>query len=191
MVLAAAAISIGISVGAPLIVRLYGEQFAPSAPMLAVLIWSEIAIFFGGMFGNALCAAGLERFAVWPMAAGAVLNVGLNIVLIPRWGAMGACWATVISYWGCWTVAFLPFSATHKTLWIGLRRLVPITTIALLLDGALSLVPFSILGRLVLAVVGFSSLACLLGFAQKEDLDLARTIFKTRLGTRAVNEQNA
>jgi len=185
MVLAAAAISVAICVGAPLIVRLYGNQFSASAPLLAVLIWSEMAIFFGGMLGNGLCAASLERFAVYPMVAGAVVNVVLNIFLIPRWGAMGASWATVISYWMCWTVAFLPFRATRDILWTGLRLLVPITTIALLVTGAVFLLPVNDWYRLGMSVVGFASSACILGFARKQDLEFARTIWRTRLGTRA------
>ena len=185
MVLAAAAISVTICVGAPLIVRLYGNQFSASAPLLAVLIWSEMAIFFGSMLGSGLCAAGLERFALWPMAAGAVVNVVLNIFLIPRWGAMGACWATVISYWICWTVAFLPFQATREILWTGLRLLGPITGLALLVTGAVFLLPVNDWYRLGVAVVGFPSLACLVGFARKQDLEFIRTTWRTRLGTRA------
>jgi len=185
MVLAAAAISVATCVAAPLIVRLYGRRFSSSAPLLAVLIWSEMALFFGSMLGNGLVASGLERFAVWPMAAGAVMNVVLNILLIPRWGAMGACWATVISYWMCWTLAFLPFRATREIVWTGLRLLAPITAVALLVSGGVFLLPVNDWYRLGVAVVGFALLACILGFARKQDLEFIRVTWRTRLGARA------
>jgi O-antigen/teichoic acid export membrane protein len=46
----------------------------------------------------------LVRFSLVTHAAGAVLNVALNLVLIPRYGGLGAAAATVASYatasWG-------------------------------------------------------------------------------------------
>ena len=41
--------------------------------------------------------------------AGAVANVGLNLIFIPRWGGVGAAWATLISY----AVAVWGASYTH------------------------------------------------------------------------------
>ncbi len=185
MVLAAAGLSVTICVGArPIVHLLGGAQYSASAPLLSVLIWSEIAIFFGSMLGNALLAAGLQKYTVWPTITGAGLNIVLNLYSIPRWGAMGACWATVISYWACWTIAFLPFREARGTLWAGLRLLAPITTLALAVAGLVFLVPVNDWIRLAIAAVGFVGLACLFGFARKQDLDFLRVAWKTRLGLR-------
>jgi PST family polysaccharide transporter len=185
MVLAAAGLSVTICAGArPIVHLLGGAQFSASAPLLSVLIWSEIAIFFGSMLGNALLAAGLQKYTVWPTIAGAGLNIALNVYFIPRWGAMGACWATVISYWACWTIAFLPFREARGTLWAGLRLLAPITGLALVVAGLVFLAPVNDWIRLAIAAVGFAALACLFGFARKQDLDFLRVAWKSRLGMR-------
>jgi PST family polysaccharide transporter len=186
MVLAAAGISVVVCTGAPTIIRvLYGQQYSASAPLLAVLIWSEMAIFFGTMLGNGLLSAGLQKYGLLPMIAGALVNVGLNIFLIPRRGAMGATWATVISYWMCWTVAFMPFKATRDILWTGLRLLVPITVVGLAVTGAVFLLPVNDWVRMVIAGVGFALLTTTTGLARKGDLHFIHTAWRTRLGLRA------
>ncbi|MDD2308635.1 MAG: flippase [Desulfuromonadaceae bacterium] len=85
---------------APWIVQLlFGSAYQPAAPLLAVLIWA-------GVFANLTVVRNAHFIALdWGKAmllcttAGAATNVLLNLVLIPRWGAMGAAAATCISYW--------------------------------------------------------------------------------------------
>ncbi len=96
---AAYALSVPVALAAPWIVRLaYGAQFAAAGPILAVHIWSSIFVFLGVARGQWLVNEGLQKFYLAATAAGAVANVALNFVFIPRWGGLGAAWATVISY---------------------------------------------------------------------------------------------
>jgi O-antigen/teichoic acid export membrane protein len=180
MVIAAAGLSVAFCVGARPIMHLtYGSKFAGAAPLLAVLIWSEIPIFFGGILGNGMMAAGLQAKALWATAAGAIVNVALNIFFIPRWGAMGASWATLISYWMCWTLALLPFRSTRVILWTGLRLVFPITAVALLVAGLVTFLPTNDWIRLVVAGVAYTGLVCLLGFARKQDLEFLRQAWRS------------
>ncbi len=50
------------------------------------------------IFVNVLYAAGDSRFIAWNVVAATALNVLLNLWWIPRWGAMGAAWATLVAY---------------------------------------------------------------------------------------------
>ncbi len=187
MLLAGAALSLTFCVGArPIIHTLYGAQFAPAAPLLAVLIWAEIPIFFAGTVGNALFAAGLQKFVLISTVSGAVINVALNLVLIPRWGALGASYATVIAYGLCWTVAFLPFRATRGILWVGLRLLAPITVTALLVFGGASLLPVNDWVRMGAAFLVFVLLALVFKFIRKVDFEFLRHLLKSRPGARVV-----
>jgi O-antigen/teichoic acid export membrane protein len=102
---AAYALSIPIALVAPWLVRMaYGVEFAAAGPILAVHIWSSIFVFLGVARGQWLVNERLQRFYLVAALAGAVANVGLNLLFIPRWGGLGAAWATVISYalagWG-------------------------------------------------------------------------------------------
>jgi len=59
----------------------------------------------------------------------AAVNIGLNFVLIPRYGIMGAAVATVVSY-GLWNVLKGYYSARFYDLRFDLRRLAQITVLA-------------------------------------------------------------
>jgi PST family polysaccharide transporter len=184
MILAGAGLSVACCVGARPIMHLYGgAKYADSAPLLAVLVWSEIPIFFASTFCNGLMAAGLQKLVLWPTVTGAAVNVVLNLYLIPRWGALGASWATVIAYWFCWTVVFIPIRASRDMFIIGLRLLVPITALALAVSGLAFLIPGSDWIRFGVGTAGFVLLTCLFGFARKQDLEFLRAAWKTRLGT--------
>jgi O-antigen/teichoic acid export membrane protein len=183
MILASVALSIAFCTGArPILGLLYGAKYAAAAPLLAILIWSEVAVFFGSTLANAMLAAGLQRIVLWPTIAGAVVNIGLNLYMIPHYGAWGAAWATVIAYWTCWTVAFLPFRECREIVWVGLRLLIPFTAVALAVTGLSFLAPVGDWVRPIIAVVAFAGLACIFGFARKQDLEFIRSAWKTRLG---------
>ncbi|HEY0978119.1 MAG TPA: oligosaccharide flippase family protein [Flavobacteriales bacterium] len=75
----------------------YHEHTEESAPAFAVMIWSFVAVCITYVFGTLLTASGqlglLNRMA----AAGMVLNIGLNLWLIPRYQVLGAAWAGLIT----------------------------------------------------------------------------------------------
>jgi len=106
---AAYVLSIPIALAAPWIVRLaYGGAFAAAGPILAVHIWASIFVFLGVARGQWLVNEGLQKFYLAATLAGAVVNVLLNLVLIPRWGGLGAAWATVASYaLAAWLASYL------------------------------------------------------------------------------------
>lgn len=92
-------ISVGITLFANVIVGLlYGNQYAGVAQILVIHIWSGVFVFLGVGIGNWFVLHGLQRILLYKTIAGAVLNVLLNLLLIPRFGAVGASIATLIAY---------------------------------------------------------------------------------------------
>jgi len=83
---------------APLIRVLFGEAFAGSAPILALHIWAALFVFMRELFSRWLIAEDLLAFSLLTHGAGAIVNVLLNLWLIPAYGGLGAALATVISY---------------------------------------------------------------------------------------------
>lgn len=97
--LAAYALSIPIALAAPWIVRVaYGEAYSEAGPILAVHIWSSIFVFVGVARGQWLVNEGLQGFYLAATVGGAVVNVLANLLFIPRWGGLGAAYATVGAY---------------------------------------------------------------------------------------------
>ncbi len=94
------AVAVPVTLLAPWLVRLlFGSAYQPAAPLLAVLIWA-------GLFANLTVARNAHfialdwgRAQLWTASAGAIANILLNLLLIPRYGAMGAAAATCLSYW--------------------------------------------------------------------------------------------
>jgi O-antigen/teichoic acid export membrane protein len=99
MVLASVGIAVPVTLLAgPLIRVLYGPVYADAARVLMIHIWACPAIFMGALFSRWLISENLLIFSLTRHGFGAVSNVGLNLMLIPRFGAVGAAVATLASY---------------------------------------------------------------------------------------------
>jgi|ERR1700736_1476145 len=82
----------------PIIHLLYGDQYAEAVPILCALVWATLFVFTGGARQQYLIAEGHMKFSFAATLAAAILNVVLNIFLIPRYEGFGAAIATLISY---------------------------------------------------------------------------------------------
>ena len=92
-------VAVGVSLMAPWLVGLlFGPEFSASAAILAVHVWAGVFIFMRAAFSKWLIAEHLLIFSLVTQGAGALMNIGLNLVMIPVWGGIGAAWATVFSY---------------------------------------------------------------------------------------------
>ncbi len=81
----------------PLTATLYGDAYAAGADTTRVLAVAEMLVFATSLAVCALVAAGRHRSFPLIMAAGLVLNIVLNLVLIPSHGFFGAGIATLAS----------------------------------------------------------------------------------------------
>ena len=80
----------GIVVGRPLMVLLFGDAYVAGAPMLAWLLVSMACTLAHGGYTVGFIAAGDPRRDLTVMAAAAVFNVVANLLVVPRYGALGA-----------------------------------------------------------------------------------------------------
>jgi len=79
---------------------LYGMEFSEAGSVLAVYSWASIFVFLGVASGKWYLVENLQFFSFINSVIGAVVNIALNLILIKKYGIIGAAWATVISY-GC------------------------------------------------------------------------------------------
>jgi O-antigen/teichoic acid export membrane protein len=82
---------------APLLQTLYGDEFAPAAPILIMLAWSAAANWLYAPLGVVLQARGWEHWWLAGLGGGLVVNLLGNLWGIPHWGAVGAAMATLAS----------------------------------------------------------------------------------------------
>jgi O-antigen/teichoic acid export membrane protein len=81
----------------PIVPFLYGASFGPSVLALQILIWAAAIMYVKIVSGNALVAANLQRVYMGLIFSMIVINVTLNLLLIPTYGYVGASFATVVT----------------------------------------------------------------------------------------------
>lgn len=81
-----------------LVVSLYGEEYRLAGDILSINVWAGIFVFLGVASGSWLANENLQHLDFYRTFSGAVANILLNLLLIPRYGLVGAAVATVVSY---------------------------------------------------------------------------------------------
>lgn len=90
-------IAVPTALAAPWIVPfLYGTRYEAAGPVVALHAWTLPFVFLGVARGQYLLNAGLTRFYLFATGAGLVVNIGMNVILIPHHGAIGAAIATIV-----------------------------------------------------------------------------------------------
>jgi O-antigen/teichoic acid export membrane protein len=82
----------------PIIRILFGNSYAEASAVLSIHIWTSIFVFLGVASGRWFIAENLQILNLQRAVLGAAINVCLNVLLIPNYGAIGAAIATMISF---------------------------------------------------------------------------------------------
>ncbi|MHC4617545.1 MAG: flippase [Planctomycetota bacterium] len=77
---------------------LYGAEFSKAGPVLEIHIWAALFVFMGVASGRHLIAENYSKISFIRTCVGMVLNILLNVLLIPSYQIVGAAFATLISY---------------------------------------------------------------------------------------------
>jgi PST family polysaccharide transporter len=98
MVLVSLSIIIPVSfLASYVVVGLYGDSYAAAGPILAIHIWGAVFVFMGVAQGPWFVTEGLMKAYLNRALAGGIVNVLLNLYLIPRFGGLGAAVATLVA----------------------------------------------------------------------------------------------
>lgn len=107
-----------------LIKVLYGAEFFKASSVLTIHVWACIFVFSGVVGGRWMIIENLQKHSFYRAAAGGVVSVALNLILIPSYGAIGSAWALVISQ-ATASIFFNCFSKkTRPLFWMQIRALV-------------------------------------------------------------------
>ena len=101
-------VALPVSLFSPFIVNtFYGKSYAASAAILSIYVWAQFGTNFGVARSSFLAIEGKLKFSLYFSVIGACLNVLLNLILIPKFGALGATIATLFTY--LFTIVLLNF----------------------------------------------------------------------------------
>jgi O-antigen/teichoic acid export membrane protein len=87
----------GALLAGPIVALLFGPVYAPASWPFQVLIWCIPLCLLRDVPLMALQAAGREGSILRITGVAALLNLGLNAALIPRWGITGAAVSTLVT----------------------------------------------------------------------------------------------
>ena len=94
--------------GEDIIRLLFGEVYLPAYSALVLNIWSGVAISQGMARSIWLIGEDLQKYRFYNNIIGIILNIILNIILIPKYGIAGAAVATLLTQsLGPWVFSFL------------------------------------------------------------------------------------
>jgi O-antigen/teichoic acid export membrane protein len=87
----------GFILAEPLTLFLFGEQYAATAPLLAVLIWTLPLMFLTEFLGYVVVIADRESLVARSIMISSGVNVIANLIFTSRYGATAAAIITVIT----------------------------------------------------------------------------------------------
>ncbi len=120
----------------PIVKLLYGAKFAAAGPILAVLIWSEVPVFFGVVIANGLIAKNLQIYLPLSTGIGAAGERGAEFVPDPAVGSHGVGLGDKYQLYTRWHSALPCIPAARPITWLGFRILAPPGFLALIHHSA-------------------------------------------------------
>ncbi len=81
----------------PVMGLLYGPAYAGAVGPLQVIVWYTAFSYLGGARNGWVACEGKQGQLTLLSALAAGANVGLNLLLIPAWGPVGAAWASLVT----------------------------------------------------------------------------------------------
>ena len=96
-----------IFVISPFIIPLvFGREFVQSVPLIQAILPGILLLVAFRILNSRLIGMGKPQNAIWTFFPALLLNIGLNLLWIPRYGALGSAWATNVSY-GAGAIVFI------------------------------------------------------------------------------------
>jgi O-antigen/teichoic acid export membrane protein len=162
-----------------IITLIYGAKFLPSSGALAILIWSEIFVYYGLVHYEIVISTHQQRLYLLFTAVGAAVNVLLNLLWIPRYGIEGASAATLISYLlsaGPIIGHILP--ATRQYNMVGCKVMVKPLMASLVMGIGMYFLRQNFLASAVTGIILFFLMMRLIKGVDEQDIALFKAIFK-------------
>lgn len=101
-----------LSVSSELVNILFGSEFLGSGMLMAVLVFTLPAIGWSNVIRTQyVVPTGQDKIYIYTVTFGAVVNLAINWICIPRFGAMGAVIGTIFAEYG---VVFMQFILLRK-----------------------------------------------------------------------------
>jgi O-antigen/teichoic acid export membrane protein len=167
----------GVCLAREIILLIYKSEYVPAIVPFAWLICSAPLVFYYTVADVLLKAAGKERLCLLYIILGSLVNVVLNVILIPRFDILGACWATIACKMvmaACYLYTTMRFFQGFQLAGPVLKSLAASAIMAVFIILFRDILPFA--ATLGLAVVIYGVCGLIMGMFTKEDGEVLRNI---------------
>ncbi|KHO46588.1 MAG: polysaccharide biosynthesis protein [archaeon GW2011_AR3] len=161
-----------------IIVLLYKAEYANASLALQILIWTMVPLCINYMMGAMMIASHQEKKGVYVLMLNAVVNILLNLYLIPRYSLYGAAVATVLTEIFYFAGYYFIISRS-----VGHLDFVKMFVKPVVASAVMGLVIFKFMGGLPVVVAIIASMIIygaamfLMKALEEEDIALIRKIF--------------
>lgn len=98
--------------GKQIIILLFGNSFDTAYLPLLILSLGQLINVASGSGGPLLNMSGYEKIVAYSVFASTVVNILLNIILIPKFGVIGAAYTTIFTF-VIWNISVIYFSKKY------------------------------------------------------------------------------
>ncbi|MCE5213553.1 MAG: polysaccharide biosynthesis C-terminal domain-containing protein, partial [Methanobacterium sp.] len=161
-----------------IILLIYGAEFSNAVIALQILVWSAVIIFMSGAFARLLEASDKQMAITKIAAICAVFNIILNLIVIPKYGYVGASVITVLTEFLAFLFGLKIVGAmNYDQIPIKPKLLIKIAIASLVMSICIILlINWNLIFLIILSIIlYFVTLVILKGF-DKEDITLIRNI---------------
>lgn len=109
-----------------IILFLYGKEFLEAAQVLSITAWAGIFVSLGVISSNWLILENLHMLSFWRTFLGMIINIVLNLILIPRYGISGSAISTLLGQISAALLFDLFNKKTRTIFFIKLKSFIPI-----------------------------------------------------------------
>jgi O-antigen/teichoic acid export membrane protein len=156
---------------------IFGDKFMPSVFLLQIISWVIPIRFCGHILGTTLSASDKQNIRALATGLSACLNIGLNLILIPRYSYNGAAFASVIT---CgFLVVFYYYSIKNEFCHVALERIAVSPVASCVIMGAVVYLMKGINAFGIIAVGAVVYTVCLILFKgiNGDDCRMLKSIF--------------
>jgi O-antigen/teichoic acid export membrane protein len=178
--LAAGAIAVFYS--KPLMELLYSAEYSSAALVMAVLVGGTLFTFGSILLSGIMVVAGEQKLLMTIYALQTVINLGLNIWLIPKFGITGAAAAFVFTYFCIFSLILLWRRVRHFGVTWFKVLILPLIS-AFIAGLSVKLFHFSLIPAMIIIPAVFMAFFWIFGGWKKDDFALLKEMMTFRSGT--------
>lgn len=154
---------------------LYGSSYVPSILILKVLSLTVFISFVSALFSQYLATGNQERYTAMALGASVIVNVLLNLILIPKYEGVGAAIATVLAeIFLCAVYIKLFYSKILQFEWNYATPILRGFVLMVLIGAAVQVLNFSLIFRIIFLVVSYPMVIWLAGVYPADAIDALR-----------------